>query len=109
MSNFLEHYARNWQRSTTWAEQRLQFLHAMEKFLEAEGERFLDWSHDREKMQAAKMRQAPIGSGDYLYWQGAAQEAGMVVTNLLADLKNVSAARKQFEKDAEEPTDDESA
>lgn len=107
-ANFLEVYAANWQRSVPWAESRLQFFASLVNFLatpEVEAG-FRDWAHDREKMLAASARSAGIGSGDFTYWQGASQEAGMLVGNLFADIRSARTAQLAFEQNEKEPSDE---
>lgn len=101
--NFLEHYAATWQRSLTWAERRLSFLHALGELLSQPGmvELFREWAEDREKMHQLVGRSAEIGSAHYVYWQGAAIEAGMLVDNWQAEIKALAQAREAFAKQQE--------
>lgn len=107
-ANFLEVYAANWQRSVPWAESRLRFFASLINFLatpEVETQ-LRDWAHDREKMLGAAARSAPIGSGDFTYWQGASQEAGMLVDNLFADIRAARTAQIAFDQTEKEPSDE---
>ena len=60
------------------------------------------WAEDRERMQQAKMRAAAIGDAGYCYFQGAANEMGMLVDNLRAELIEFNAARAAYHEEGTE-------